>query len=132
MPFNDNLPAENTDPWYAPLTTAWTNLKAFVNGLETALGDKSDVGHTHAAADVTSGTFTQTRIPDLNASKTTTGVFDVARIPALPITGVTGLQAELDSKPEALNGLAAVWLGTQVEYDAIATKDPATLYFIQG
>lgn len=100
MPFNDNLPPENTDPWYAPLNTAWTNLKTFVNALETALGGKSNVGHTHAAADVTSGTFTQTRIPDLNASKITAGTLDAARIPAIPVSGVTGLQAALDAKAD--------------------------------
>lgn len=98
MPFNDNLPAEGTDPWYAPLVTAWTNLKAFVNALETALTGKSDVGHTHAAGDVVSGTFTQVRIPDLNASKIASGVLDVARIPDLPTSKVTGLDTALTSK----------------------------------
>lgn len=32
-------------------------------------------------------------------------------------------------KVESLNGLK-LWKGTQVEYDAIITKDPNTLYFI--
>lgn len=40
MPITDNLPAEGTNPWYTPLNTAWENLKAFVNGLETTLGTK--------------------------------------------------------------------------------------------
>lgn len=55
MPFNDNLPAENTDPWYMPLVTAWNNLKTFVNGLETTLGGKADISSlgTAAAADTT-------------------------------------------------------------------------------
>lgn len=98
MPFNDNLPAENTDPWYAPFVMSWGNLKTFVNGLETALGGKSDVGHTHAAADVTSGTFTQTRIPDLNASKITSGTRATSSVPEVPISQTTGLQAALDGK----------------------------------
>lgn len=34
MPFNQNLPAENTDPWYTPLNNAWTALKNFVNDVE--------------------------------------------------------------------------------------------------
>lgn len=42
MPFNTNLPAENSDPWYAPLVAAWAALTAFVNGLETALTGKAD------------------------------------------------------------------------------------------
>lgn len=51
MPFNDNLPASGTKPWYTPFNTAWTNLKTFVNGLETDIanieltpGPKGDPG----------------------------------------------------------------------------------------
>lgn len=54
MPFTDDLPASGTKPWYTPFNTAWTNLKTFVNGLETAIanieltpgpkGDKGDKG----------------------------------------------------------------------------------------
>jgi hypothetical protein len=32
--------------------------------------------------------------------------------------------------PAALNGLVAVWKGTQAQYDAIGTKDPNTLYAV--
>lgn len=39
MPFTDDLPASGTKPWYTPFNTAWTNLKAFVNGLETSIAD---------------------------------------------------------------------------------------------
>lgn len=41
MPFNSQLPAEGTNPWYAPLVTAWAGLLAFVNGLETSLSSKA-------------------------------------------------------------------------------------------
>jgi len=51
MPFNDNLPAENTDPWYAPLNTAWTNLKSFVNALESALAFKANAADLGTAAE---------------------------------------------------------------------------------
>lgn len=101
MPFNDNLPAENTDPWYSPLVTAWNNLKTFVNGLETALSGKANTVHTHAAGDVTSGEFTQARIPNLNASKIATGTLAESVIPSLAISKTTGLQDALDAKADA-------------------------------
>lgn len=52
MPFNDDLPAENTDPWYGPLVAAWSNLKTFINGLETAVGSAaSAASQAQATAD---------------------------------------------------------------------------------
>lgn len=53
-------------------------------GLPGLFAGKSDVGHTHAANDITSGTFDAARIPTLDASKIGTGVLDIARIPVLP------------------------------------------------
>lgn len=42
MPFTQDLPAENTDPWYTQITQTWGALKTFVNDLETSLGGKVD------------------------------------------------------------------------------------------
>lgn len=70
MPLNDNLPAENTDPWYSGIVSAWANLKTFVNGLETSLSAKVNSstytaglatkvdtstysGHTHPSTSIT-------------------------------------------------------------------------------
>lgn len=60
MPFNDNLPASGTKPWYTPFNTAWTNLKTFVNGLETSIanieltpGPKGDPGDDGTDATIT-------------------------------------------------------------------------------
>lgn len=45
--------------------------------------------HSHAAGDVTSGTFAADRIPALVAGKITSGTFDAARIPTLAAGKVT-------------------------------------------
>ena len=70
-----------------------------VDGLQTALGNKSDVGHTHAASDVTSGTFDAARIPSLDASKITSGSFDTARIPDLDASKITTGTISADKIP---------------------------------
>lgn len=87
----------------------------------------TDVGaaatsHTHAAADVTSGTFDDARIPNLNASKinagtladaripslnaskTNAGTFDAARIPDLATSKITGLDTALSGKLDVGTG----------------------------
>lgn len=48
------------------------------------------------ASKITSGTFAAARIPNLDASKITSGVFNEARIPSLAISKITDLQDALD------------------------------------
>ena len=98
---------------YAPVSH--THVIADTTGLQAALDGKSATGHTHAASDVTSGTFDIARIPTGTtgttaalgdhlhggvyapvshthaAADTTSGIFDIARIP----TGTTGTTAAL-------------------------------------
>lgn len=62
------------------IVTAIEEARAALDTLEAALGGKATTDHKHAAGDVTSGTL------------------DVARIPALAINKITGLQGELDGK----------------------------------
>ena len=45
------------------------------------------------------------------------------------ISKVTGLQTALDAKPDSTT-VNIIWTGTQAAYDAIGTKDAATLYVI--
>ena len=45
--------------------------------------------HTHAASDITSGTFADARIPSLNASKISAGTFATGRIPSLATSKIT-------------------------------------------
>lgn len=119
MPFNDSLPPQGTNPWYTPLVVNFIGgLRTFVNSLETAitsgLQGKANATHTHAAADVTSGTL------------------DVARIPALSISKTIDLQTALDAKLDGLNGATGLWIGTQAQYDAIGTKSPTIYYVVTG
>ena len=52
-------------------------------------GKYAESSHTHAASDITSGTFVDARIPDLNASKITAGTFATGRIPSLATSKIT-------------------------------------------
>ena len=114
MPFNDNLPASGTKPWYTPFNTAWGNLKTFVNGLETQIaniqlipgpkgdpGAKGDPGPKGDPGDGSTVTW------DSLSGKPATFA-PSAHTHA--ISEVNGLPAALDAKASALdltNGLAS-------------------------
>lgn len=68
-----------------------------VTGLVTSLAGKSDTGHTHAAADVTSGTFATARLGSGTANNTAYLRGD-STWQALNVASVSGLQAALDAK----------------------------------
>jgi len=67
------------------------------------------LGHSHAAADVVSGTFVDARIPNLNTSKITAGIFNAARIPTH--TGEVTGQTNLLLANSAITGQAALTSG---------------------
>jgi hypothetical protein len=92
MPFNDNLPNEFTDPWYASLVTAWNNIKTFVNGLETTLGTKA------SSSDLTSGLATKVNSATYTAGMALKadlvgGVLPANQLPALAVTEFLGASA---------------------------------------
>ena len=62
------------------IVAAIAEARTVLDAIEAEVTSKSDGDHKHAAADITSGTF------------------EDARIPALAIAKVTGLQAALDGK----------------------------------
>lgn len=43
---------------------------------------------------------------------------------------IQGLATSLNGKMNTSGGVTGIWSGTQAAYDAIATKNPATLYVI--
>lgn len=103
-----------------------------IDGLQTELDAKSATGHSHSAADITSGTFasaripslaaskitsgtfTSARIPSLAASKITSGTFSTARIPSLAISKITGLQTDLDDHDSRITTLESAGGGGAV------------------
>ena len=59
--------------------------------------------HTHAASDVTSGTFATARIPSLAASKITSGTFATARIPDLSASKITSGTLSNNRLPDTIS-----------------------------
>lgn len=58
MPFNEPLPAENTDPWYIPLVVNFIGgLRTFVNALEATVSGKANAADLGTAAEEDSSAF---------------------------------------------------------------------------
>ena len=72
------------------------------------------------ASRITSGAFTTARIPNLPASKITSGSFTDARIPNLNASKTTAGRFDVDR---------VAWTGSQADYDAL-TPDEDTIYFV--
>tara|TARA_R100000654_G_scaffold478_7_gene1757 strand:- start:3245 stop:4867 length:1623 start_codon:yes stop_codon:yes gene_type:complete len=68
------------------ITDAFDGAYSSLSGIPSTFTPAS---HTHAASDVTSGTFADARIPSLAASKITSGTFGTARIPDLAASKIT-------------------------------------------
>jgi len=63
-------------------TDGETLLSEKLSGMDTALEGKADASHTHNASDISAGTLAAARIPNLDASKITTGTISIDRLPA--------------------------------------------------
>jgi hypothetical protein len=75
MPYNTPLPAENTDPWYAPLVSGFIGgLRDFVNALEATVGGKASTAALTAGlaskADLVGGVVPTSQLPPLAINDT--------------------------------------------------------------
>ena len=84
--------------------SAHSHIISDVTGLQGALDGKAASSHTHAAGDITSGTFDAARIPNLSANKITSDTLNIARIP----TGTTSSTVALGNHSHDLDDLANV------------------------
>ena len=66
--------------WFNIASREWVSAQGYLTSV---------TAHTHAATDITSGTFAAARIPSLAASKITSGTFAAARIPNLSASKIT-------------------------------------------
>ena|SRR5690625_4890750 len=77
----------------------------FLDTLEAAVTDKADGGHKHSAADITSGTLAEARVPDLAIAK------------------VTGLKSALDGKQESGSYATTAQLNAKADASALSALE---------
>ena len=125
------------DPNFATTVSTEIGLRAKTADVDSALADKSDVGHSHAWSEVTSKpsvfppathSHTAAEVGAAKASHTHTkgevglGNVDNTSDASKPVS--TAQQAALDAKEPAS------WTGTQAQYDALGTYDAGRTYYV--
>jgi hypothetical protein len=108
--------------------TARTNL-GLGSAATSDTGDFAAASHTHAASDITSGTFTTARIPSLATSKITTGTFANARISEASVTQHEGALTITEAQ---ISDLGTYSTATGVENNANNYSLPAAASDTRG
>lgn len=80
----------------------------------SGLAAKANSSHTHAAGDVTSGTFSTSRIPDLSAAKITSGTLSAARLPST--LEANGPNDSAYARTATGSGWFAVWMNSSNQF----------------
>lgn len=119
-------------------TTAGVFIKKKASVIWSYIKSKADsvyaaISHSHAAGDVTSGTFADARIPSLAASKITSGTFDSARIPSLAASKITSGVLDTDRVPNMPERYAALNGGTALSStDNLDNVKDVGTYYVSG
>lgn len=89
-------------------------IAAEIDARTAAVAGKANTSHTHAAADITSGTLSTSRIPDLSAAKITSGTLSAARLPStLEANGPTDAAY---SRTATGSSWYAVWMNSSNQF----------------
>lgn len=115
MPFTEPLPAENTDPWYAPIVTSWEAIQLFVNSLETAVNARvTNTTFTNALAgkaDLISGKVPEAQLPSITINDTFTVASQAAMLALTAEKGDIAIRTDLAGEPFVLAASPASTLG---------------------
>ena len=122
------VPATDTVTGTVTLTQIRGLITAWWNALTTIPSNKIP---NLAASKITSGMLNLLRIPNLPASKITSGVFNSLRIPSLDASKINSgkfANARIPTATSTLVGGVKVRTLTEAQYDALTSKDTETLY----
>lgn len=79
-----------------------SGLQDVIDTINTDVGERALLSHTHASSDVVSGVLDIARVPDMSADKIISGTFAAARLPAATDSAIGGI--EIATVAEVITG----------------------------